>query len=268
MPYLRFVRRSSGFTLIELLVVIAIIGVLTAILFPVFAAAREKSRQAVCISNERQLGMALTMYVGDYDDVMIFPDNNTYPAGINNGPTFRCWNDLIIPYLKNQDVWWCPDLPTPDPNGPPAVVAWFGAGESVFADWAIHYGTNTWGANSYICNCGQPTPIYVWRTTNSISTPASRAWLCDTIAGPNYSIDGTTATSRKIGAGAYQFWNFYSQREDPNADFVDPRHAGTTGYDTVFVDGHSKFTKYGSEQSSAPNAPYDVDYWGNPCGAG
>src|SRR5712692_7503045 len=62
--------RASAFTLIELLVVIAIIAILAAILFPVFAQARAKARQAACLSNEKQVGTAIMMYVQDYDEVL------------------------------------------------------------------------------------------------------------------------------------------------------------------------------------------------------
>ena len=72
------VNRKTGFTLIELLVVIAIIAILAAILFPVFARAREKARQASCTSNVKQLGLAWMMYVQDNDEV--FPPNNTTTA--------------------------------------------------------------------------------------------------------------------------------------------------------------------------------------------
>jgi prepilin-type N-terminal cleavage/methylation domain-containing protein/prepilin-type processing-associated H-X9-DG protein len=93
-----------GFTLIELLVVIAIIAILAAILFPVFARAREKARQASCSSNEKQIGLAMMMYVQDYDEMYpsVYDDGNGYPAGR------IIWADKILPYVKNRELFRCP----------------------------------------------------------------------------------------------------------------------------------------------------------------
>jgi prepilin-type N-terminal cleavage/methylation domain-containing protein len=85
-------KSNRGFTLIELLVVIAIIAILAAILFPVFAKAREKARQATCASNLKQIGTATQMYVQDYDEYFPAP----YPGG--SWGTGRYWFDLIRPY--------------------------------------------------------------------------------------------------------------------------------------------------------------------------
>jgi len=92
-----------GFTLIELLVVIAIIAILAAILFPVFAKAREKARTTSCTNNLRQLGMGMLMYSQDYDERL--------PIGYR-GPTwcadFASWKQLILPYVKNTQLFICP----------------------------------------------------------------------------------------------------------------------------------------------------------------
>lgn len=107
--------QRQGFTLIELLVVIAIIAILAAILFPVFAQAREKARQISCVSNLDQLGLAFLMYAQDYDETLpaahyfhyIYADPTT---GLFNGES------LLEPYIKNHPamtvntVWCCPDL--------------------------------------------------------------------------------------------------------------------------------------------------------------
>ncbi len=92
-----------GFTLIELLVVIAIIAILAAILFPVFARAREKARQASCLSNTKQLGLAFMMYAFDYDETIPPTYLGNWRA---DAPTE--WPDLIYPYVKNAQVFACP----------------------------------------------------------------------------------------------------------------------------------------------------------------
>jgi prepilin-type N-terminal cleavage/methylation domain-containing protein/prepilin-type processing-associated H-X9-DG protein len=96
-------RRESGFTLIELLVVIAIIAILAAILFPVFAQAREKARQATCISNLKQLGLGINMYAQDYDEAL--PYNYNYTPDLKYA---WWWQDSVRPYIKSEAVFTCP----------------------------------------------------------------------------------------------------------------------------------------------------------------
>src|SRR5438477_7330847 len=95
--------KRSGFTLIELLVVIAIIAILAAILFPVFARARAKARQAACISNAKQIELAWHMYTQDYDE-QLMPFSDT---GVSGGYAFP-WTLLIQPYTKNLQILVCP----------------------------------------------------------------------------------------------------------------------------------------------------------------
>ena len=110
-----------GFTLIELLVVIAIIAILAAILFPVFARAREKARQTTCTSNLKQLALGLMMYAQDYDEK--FPGENLahYPGSTATAyPQDACcverdiWFEITQPYIKNRQVGICPSTPATD----------------------------------------------------------------------------------------------------------------------------------------------------------
>lgn len=123
-----------GFTLIELLVVIAIIAILAAILFPVFAQAREKARTGSCASNLKQVGLSWMMYLQDYDERILPPcDGNT------------CWyyRNPLQPYVKNVKVFQCPSHPV-EPQGqwasfPPYDEYWYGSyGYNCKIDWSAN----------------------------------------------------------------------------------------------------------------------------------
>jgi prepilin-type N-terminal cleavage/methylation domain-containing protein len=97
-------KRTSGFTLIELLVVIAIIAILAAILFPVFAQAKEAAKKTAAISQMRQLSMSVMMYAGDHDDV--FAPATMRPASGSGDPVI--WTAIVDPYVKNKDMFVAP----------------------------------------------------------------------------------------------------------------------------------------------------------------
>ncbi|MFQ6097221.1 MAG: prepilin-type N-terminal cleavage/methylation domain-containing protein [Armatimonadota bacterium] len=99
-------RSNSGFTLIELLVVIAIIAILAAILFPVFAKAREKAKQASCLSNVKQLSLGILMYKSDYDGV--YPRFCWGQTNCNPVYTASFWPISVYPYIKNKEIFVCP----------------------------------------------------------------------------------------------------------------------------------------------------------------
>ena len=105
----------SAFTLIELLVVIAIIAILAAILFPVFAQAREKARQVTCISNMRQVGLGLHMYAQDYDDVLPYNNRDVDNFGNANAPV--SFLSALFPYTKSRKIYVCPSSVDPSSLG-------------------------------------------------------------------------------------------------------------------------------------------------------
>jgi prepilin-type N-terminal cleavage/methylation domain-containing protein/prepilin-type processing-associated H-X9-DG protein len=99
-------KQKSAFTLIELLVVIAIIAILAAILFPVFAQAREKARQTSCLSNLKQMGTGIMMYVQDYDET--YPQAYYYLNDNSSAGGYAQWSGLVQPYVKNYTLFVCP----------------------------------------------------------------------------------------------------------------------------------------------------------------
>jgi prepilin-type N-terminal cleavage/methylation domain-containing protein len=111
--------RQRGFTLIELLVVIAIIAILAAILFPVFAQARERARMTACLSNCRQLGTALRMYAQDYEET--YPKLDFVEDGAPDYADTYIWRNAIQPYTKNKGIMSCPSNPKSRPSGPGIV---------------------------------------------------------------------------------------------------------------------------------------------------
>lgn len=215
---------KRAFTLVELLVVIAIIAILAAILFPVFARARENARRASCQSNLRQIGMGLLQYTQDYDEILVpdwFVTNpntglSTQSASVP-GARYK-WNDAIFPYVKSEQIFVCPSATSN------AAKSWRYYGnlgpteeESDFGSYIIMHG--------YGPGLPDKTP------------PVSHPFSDDLVSLARAEAPSTTAWVLD-GDG-----HFYCQVESP-ANVVGnvlDRHLDTIGI--LFLDGHVKSIK-------------------------
>jgi prepilin-type N-terminal cleavage/methylation domain-containing protein/prepilin-type processing-associated H-X9-DG protein len=221
--------RRPAFTLIELLVVIAIIAILAAILFPVFAQARENARKSSCLSNMKQVGLSLQMYADDHDETFPpSPDsavNFGDPVSLSRMPNFL---GSLLPYTKNRQIFHCPSAvynvpwaPTLQKPNELSDTNYLGNGVVMGRSMAV---------------VDQPADIiylqeHTWRVSNAHLRPAS--------------LDkGKT----------YLAWHYVS----PTGEGYSNVHSG--GGNLVFVDGHAKYRKYTALRSGdfglLPDEPY------------
>jgi prepilin-type N-terminal cleavage/methylation domain-containing protein/prepilin-type processing-associated H-X9-DG protein len=129
----------KGFTLIELLVVIAIIAILAAILFPVFAKARDKARQSACLSNFKQIGLASMQYVDDYDEKFPIISVATADTDASTAKGYGAYMIVLAPYIKSPQVTACPSS-----KGRPLVNCTWYFFDGSWGAWSI------WGAKTYV----------------------------------------------------------------------------------------------------------------------
>jgi prepilin-type N-terminal cleavage/methylation domain-containing protein/prepilin-type processing-associated H-X9-DG protein len=250
-------RRKSGFTLIELLVVIAIIAILAAILFPVFAQARERARAISCVSNLKQLSLSLMMYVQDYDET--FPANFVQIPTINGGGADRLPYDLqLMPYTKNTGIFACPGDASPL-NNPGLGDFWdgdyrakklrrtYGYVNSINTRKAAGFdentgiGLNPWGPSGTvgvsIASLDAPADTLAFCEAN---TP-SEGWVMGTPWGSSFTnCDTWKLAGRKAGTDAALFPG--CNAADTYNKAPNKGHFDKSSY--AFCDGHVKQLSY------------------------
>lgn len=217
---LRSRSRGSAFTLIELLVVIAIIAILAAILFPVFAQARNQARKATCISNLKQLALGHLMYVQDYDEQFAAWDWGKNPTNSWNMPEGTgWWMNQTIPYLKNTGIHTCPnDTRSFSATGGSDSNGWGYAievGSTRGGAAPPRYYQSSYGISEYLVSIDNP-----WRKLARIQYPANTIMYSDGI-GPlindwdecgNWPPFGPTRTWF-ANAGAWGAWGSHTDYE-------------------------------------------------------
>jgi prepilin-type N-terminal cleavage/methylation domain-containing protein/prepilin-type processing-associated H-X9-DG protein len=248
--------QKSAFTLIELLVVIAVIVLLAAILFPVLAQTRAKARQAACYSNLHQIGLALGMYVQDYDEHMPsachwgrawawlgWQGANLQTCAqegitqatprdamflVDQSPP-RYVQELLHPYARNTEIWFCPSV---------------GKGRSL-------YGNRSWPTYGY------NGTTYLW------------IWFADPSTSPNpYSarkliyVSGRALSAIPRPAEAPVIWDqpHWNPVREPCTS-LDLQHAHTGGVNVLYVDQHVKFSHYSGRHSPGEDNPCLENWW-------
>ncbi len=289
---------KKAFTLIELLVVIAIIAILAAILFPVFAQAKEAAKKTTCLSNTKQIAMGLYMYAGDADDTLCNTSweqqaSGGYPGTYNPanpaGNYQVHWSFLIQPYIKNWNMFVCPSDPAPTPtdvqctNGVSDVGVLQGG--VMTCDWAAQ-------KNSYIA-VYNALPAHDWGTVSmgQYASPANQIMVTehrnDLVAAdghkgasgfyPSQPCPGWALVPYPASGNAYSYFpaaeaqkqyalalpNFVANKAIfKKYDIVRvawDRHSGGQGANYAFGDGHAKYENLG--QTLNPNAYQYGDRW-------
>ena len=253
----------GGFTLIELLVVIAIISLLAALLFPVFAQAREKARQAACLSNMRQIGQAIQMYASDADDI-------DPPGVLVVGGDAYSWPTLVFPYVGSARIFACPSA---EPSGflprmlaqpqsgvtrhycgqtntdgsgfPVRKVSTLSYGMNVISDTAGDWSTPGFKTATNT-KCGfVSTGTSAGIAEAQIEAPATTIHIVDALAGVAGANDPCDYGQNIRGiSNEAQTDHFGNNTTVKVAD----RHSG--GFNAVFGDGHCHWTRWGTTRPS------------------
>ena len=231
---------AKAFTLIELLVVIAIIAILAAILFPVFARARENARKTSCLSNMKQIGLGILQYSQDYDEKQVrgWTGNNGYQASdpaANGGDGQFKWMDSIYPYVKSEQIFVCPS----DTNANRYIYY-----KKLTAASTGNYGSYAQNNTYYATQNGATSPSSPGNDGRALSAIASPATTVQTMEGKgDYEIAWPDIASQPSIDATKSPRELYTVVE---------RHLERTN--VLFCDGHAKSMKleYLVEKSTQP----------------
>lgn len=223
-------RKQNAFTLIELLIVIAIIAILAAILFPVFATAREKARQASCASNMKQLGLGMLQYAQDFDE-----DLPCGTQGVTSSQDGRGlgWASQVYAYVKNPKIFVCPDdqrvLSQPHAN-----------------EYVLSYAENQNIVFQY--NFGAGWPYEQETPTTKMTAPSVTVMLCE-VTYAFYTLPSLDALSPMANGWAAPSWNLGQYRTGllggrpfaSGTSYTVAMHNSGQGSNFLACDGHVKF---------------------------
>jgi prepilin-type N-terminal cleavage/methylation domain-containing protein/prepilin-type processing-associated H-X9-DG protein len=213
----------KAFTLIELLVVIAIIAILAAILFPVFARARENARRASCLSNEKQIGLGVMQYLQDYDEHYMVQDETTTPKYL--------WYEPLQPYIKSDQLFRCPSK-SPDSSG-------------AVSDYLIN-GLVAHGDSDAIFQ-DSSEQIILSERADGLGDIDYHPWGAGGVA-PSVAAPDTAEYNATLDSGG---------NEIPGTTVIDPvRHFNGSNY--LFADGHAKWLQWSAATAAIGNSPVGV----------
>ncbi len=237
----RTISVRAGFTLIELLVVIAIIAILAAILFPVFARARENARRASCSSNLKQIGLGLLQYSQDYDESLPFFFYGANGNASNPNGTLYKWMDAAYPYIKSEQVFTCPS-----DSGTGKNYIYY---KNLPAASNTNYGS--YGVNiMYRYDPGARTPpsgrYLVGLNISELADAAGTVWISDITSGADRNSFGwSCAPAGGSGCTSTQPATVVNTTANPNQiDYMVARHLETTN--VLYTDGHVKSQRLSS----------------------
>jgi prepilin-type N-terminal cleavage/methylation domain-containing protein/prepilin-type processing-associated H-X9-DG protein len=251
-------RSTPGFTLVELLVVIAIIAILAAILFPVMAGVRERARQTACMSNLRQLGTSVNMYVQDYEETYPAYDEQHLdwgagPWGANNARVAHFysqsrWIPLLYPYVKSAQVFACPSDPNRSRNQ--------NNGKPWTTPFPVSYGPNRFFVAPSTQTGGPQSAV----SLASVDQPTGKYLLGDSASAWGFSLDHI-AHLRYANYDPSMRQNGWSESTFVIAGRASPagsddmanavtRHA--QGSNVMFADGHVRWLRYNQIPNNQP----------------